>query len=183
MRPGYREQAQDRAVALQQNPFSLARMLAQSRHLMTLRRQAIVFGAAVVAVSLAAIQSADLAFAFYYAAPERYSRAEWWVWALNVFAPALGGALVVAVLIAWESRRARYTCTWQGHLARTTSWYVAAGVLYWIVWMDRGISDFGLWGQIIEWPLAGLLAAIATDVLASAWGARTQRRAVSTALV
>ncbi|MBC7793097.1 MAG: hypothetical protein H7Z43_05275 [Clostridia bacterium] len=133
----------------------------------SLPRQMLVFGLALLGVIGAAYLAATLAFEVYYAAPERYARADWWGWALNIAAPVLGGAAVAAALSAWEVRRGRYSGTWRGHFARTMLWYASAVALYGVVRDNVGISDFGLWGQFVQWPLAAILGAIGVDALMS----------------
>ena len=93
---------------------------------------------------------------------------DWTVVALNVVPPMVAGA-AVAVLVASLARRLGcYQATVRGHLGRLALVYLLAVVIVGIIVDNQGNSDFGLWSQIIEWPLAGLLALAAVDLIITA---------------
>lgn len=93
---------------------------------------------------------------------------DWSIFALNVVPPVVAGA-VIAVLAAWLARRLGcYQATFRGHLGRLALAYLVSVLIVGIIIDNRGKSDFGLWSQVIEWPLAGLLALAAVDVAITA---------------
>jgi hypothetical protein len=112
---------------------------------------------------------AEAAFSVYYQLPDATQRAGWTGPWLNQYAPALGGLVVAMALFAILRRRGQYTPALRAHFTRSSLWYGLVGLILWVNYLQRGISDFGLWSQLINWPLAGLLAGLAFDLLATAF--------------
>ena len=109
--------------------------------------------------------AASAAFALYDQAPEGVQKSEWVGYVLNDVAPALAGVACAGILAALLIRARNYVPTIRGFLRRTMPWYLLAGAIEILVIQGRANSDFGLWSQIITWPLAALLAGLATDAV------------------
>ena len=109
--------------------------------------------------------AASAAFALYDRAPEGAQKSEWVGYVLNDVAPALAGVACAAVLAVLLIRASRYVPTIRGFLLRTMPWYLLAAAIEVLVIQGQANPDFGLWSQIITWPLAALLAGLATDAL------------------
>jgi hypothetical protein len=122
-----------------------------------------VFSLAGIGVVVAGELAAGLAFTLYGLVPSAHRKYDWWGPLLNIAAPALGGVAVFAPLAAFCSRRNLFTPSLRGHMVRTVLWYAFVAWVISVIVSNRDNSDFGLWGQIIEWPMFALLAAIAAD--------------------
>jgi hypothetical protein len=125
----------------------------------------VVYFVALFPLVLGSHAAASAAFALYDRAPEGVQKSEWVGYVLNDFAPALAGVACAGVLAAVLVRARKYVPTIRGFLLRTMSWYLLAAVIEVLVIQGQANSDFGLWGQLITWPLAALLAGLATDAL------------------
>ena len=133
----------------------------------------LAYTVAVVPLIIASHTAAGLAFALYDRAPASVRRSDWTGVVLNEVAPGLAGVscavLLIALLVRWQV----FSPTLRGFLVRTLPWLCLAAAIEVVVLKNRGNSDFGLWSQVITWPLAALLGGLATDAL---W---TWRRAVT----
>ena len=127
----------------------------------------VVYFFALVPLVLGSHAAASAAFALYDRTPEGVQKSEWVGYVLNDVAPALAGVACAGLLAAMLMRASKYVPTVRGFLLRTMPWYLLAAAIEVLVIQGRADSDFGLWSQIITWPLAALLAALATDALVS----------------
>jgi hypothetical protein len=84
---------------------------------------------------------------------------------LNDVAPASAGIVCAAVLVTLLARRDAFALTLRGFVVRTVPWMLFAGAILLIVWHEGANSDFGLWSQVITWPLVALIAGLLTDAL------------------
>jgi hypothetical protein len=109
--------------------------------------------------------AASAAFVLYDRAPESVQKSEWIGYVLNDVAPALAGVVCAVLLAALLVRASRFVATTRGFLVRTMPWYLLAAAIAVLVVQGQASPDFGLWSQIITWPLAALLAGLATDAL------------------
>ncbi len=111
--------------------------------------------------------AASAAFALYDLLPSDTQRADWTGPVLNLLAPALSGLLVSALLIHGLRHFRIYVPTLRAHFARAVTWYGYAALVLWITYVNRNNSDFGLWSQFIQWPLAAIVVAVVYDFVAT----------------
>lgn len=110
--------------------------------------------------------------------PTAVRRAGWWTHGLNLVPPFFAGAAIGLILARVLARRGEFGGTFRRHLSRTISWYLLAVGLGYVVYRNRDNADFGLWAQIVVWPLAGAVGALLTDVLLTwRYSTRGRRRA------
>ena len=124
---------------------------------------AAAYAVALVPLVVASYAAAGAAFALYGRAPASIQRSGWVAHALNDVAPALAGVGCAVILIAILVRARLFLATGRGFAVRTMPWYLLATGIGAVVLRERGSGDFGLWSQVITWPLAALVGGLATD--------------------
>ena len=136
-----------------------------------------LYAGAIVPLVLASHAAASVAFVIYDRLPTSIQRSDWIGYALNDLAPGLAGVGCALVLLAILARLRRFSVTVLGFLWRTAPWWLLAAAIQAVVLRERSNPDFGLWSQVITWPLAALVAGLATDALWT-WRRRSVSRAV-----
>ena len=137
-----------------------------------------LYAGAILPLVLASHAAASAAFMIYDRLPGHVQRSDWIGYVLNDVAPGLAGVGCTLVLLAILSRLGRLSATLRGFWFRTASWWLLAMALQLIVLRERSNPDFGLWSQVITWPLAALAAGLATDALITYWRHRSASPAV-----
>jgi hypothetical protein len=130
-----------------------------------MKTQVVAFCVALPLVMIGSCITADVAFEVYHTFPNEVMRESWWGPVLNRYAPGVGGLLVTMSLHALLRRTGEYTIALRAHLVRALAWYLMVGLIAGINYSNRGSSDFGLWSQVINWPLVGLLVGLGFDLL------------------
>jgi hypothetical protein len=143
------------------------------------REPLVIYSAWLVIILVASFVFAYTAFRVYASLPYALQRAPWIGVVLNVMVPLLAGVISGAVAIYVLSRRDQFKPTLREHLFRAAPWYLLSCLLVLIVVRNEGIKDFGLWSQIITWPLYSTIGALFADIVLS-W--RSSRMKVSRAI-
>ena len=125
----------------------------------------LAYTVALAPLLIASHAAAAGAFALYDLAPGTIQRSDWIGFAVNDAAPALAGAGCSLLLIAILVRVRLFHATARGFAVRTMPWWLLAAAIEAMVVYQRGNADFGLWSQVITWPLAALLGGLATDAI------------------
>ena len=119
----------------------------------------------LVAIVAASHLFASAAFEIYDRLPDEVQRSGWTGPVLNEVAPCLVGVACAILLVQLLVRRDQFLPTSRGHMHRSASWYLFAVWVLGIIYRNHGNVDFGLWSQIVTWPLAGTIGALITDAL------------------
>lgn len=125
----------------------------------------VVFNFAVCLLVAAAYASTTLAFMGYNLAPPPYSKHDAWGVLLNFVTPVLGGAIAYSALRALSNRLGWELRGYRHHLARTFVWYGLVASALWVVFANRDNSDWGLFGQIVTWPMCSVATGLVLDLL------------------
>ena len=131
----------------------------------------VLYSAALLPLVVASYAAAAGAFEVYERLPDSIQKSDWIGVVLNDVAPGSAGVICVPLLVDMLARRSAFAATLAGFVTRTAPWITVASFILLIVWRERANSDFGLWSQIITWPLAALVAGIVTDALVTWRGA------------
>jgi hypothetical protein len=131
--------------------------------------QVAAFWIALPLVMVGSCAGAGLAFEVYYAFPNETQRQGWWGPILNKYAPGLGGLLVTMFVCEILRRTGRYSPKLRAHLLRGAGWYLVVGLILMLNHAQRGVLDYGLWSQLVNWPLVGLLVGLGFDLLMTAF--------------
>jgi hypothetical protein len=123
------------------------------------------YALALVPLVIGAHAAAAGAFAIYAHLPDGIQRSDWIGVILNDVAPGSAGVICAGTLAMLLARRGTFSPTLPGFVWRTLPWLILAGVILLIVNYESANSDFGLWSQVITWPLAALLAGLVTDAI------------------
>jgi hypothetical protein len=113
--------------------------------------------------------AASAAFALYQLLPPDTQRADWPGPVIDQLAPGLSGLLVSALLIYGLRRMGIYRAGLRAHFVRAVPWYGFAAWVFWVTYVNRANTDFGLWKQLIQWPLAATIAAVAYDFVTTVY--------------
>ena len=143
------------------------------------REPVVIYSAWLVIILVASFVFVYTAFRVYASLPYALQRAPWIGFLLNVIVPLLAGVISGAVAIYVLSRRGLLEATVREHLFRAAPWYLLSCLLVLIVVRNEGIKDFGLWSQVITWPLYSTVGALIADIVLS-W--RSSRIRVSRAI-
>jgi len=139
----------------------------------------VIYSLWLIVILAASYLLAYAAFSVYAVLPYAMQRASWMVIVLNVIVPLLAGGISGSAAIYVLSRRNQLNPTLRAHLFRAAPWYLLSCLLFLIVVRNEGVEDFGLWGQIVIWPLYSTIGALFAD-LALSW--RSSRKNVSRAI-
>jgi hypothetical protein len=104
---------------------------------------------------------------------------EWTVWAVNTIPAFLTGFLVFVGLTYTLPSRDRQG-QWRSHAIRVSPLYICDALLLAFIVAEWHVPDFGLVGQIFEWPFVALLGGILADLLVTANHRRKATRNVGT---
>lgn len=126
-----------------------------------------IYAAGLLLLFVSSYLAAGAAFMVYDYLPPATQRATWVGLVLNGVAPwaaglACGTALVIALVAT-----GKFVPTVRGHLLRASTWYGLGAVLSAAVLSGRSNSDFGLYGQLVVWPLVSIAGALMVDILAT----------------
>jgi hypothetical protein len=91
--------------------------------------------------------------------------AGWTIVALNVVPPAVAGGISAIALACVALRLRWFLPSLRGHLARLALLYPLCALLAGYSAIAQRSSDFGLWGQILEWPLTAFLGLAVVDAV------------------
>lgn len=122
------------------------------------------YSAWLVVIVAASFLFANTGFSIYASLPDPLRRARWMGVVLNVIVPVLAGLLSGAVALRILSARGQLRTTLRDHFFRTAPWYLLICLLVWVIVRNAGIRDFGLWSQIITWPLYSTIGALVVDI-------------------
>jgi len=131
------------------------------------REPLVIYSAWLIVIVAASFLFANTAFDVNASLPDPLRRAPWMGVVLNVIAPVLAGLLSGAVAIRVLSSRNQLKPTIRDHFFRAAPWYLLTCLLVWVIVRNMGIKDFGLWSQIITWPLFSTIAALVVDIVLS----------------
>jgi hypothetical protein len=131
----------------------------------------IAYALALLPLVIGSHAAATAAFAIYDRLPVSIQKSDWIGVFLNDIAPAVSGVLCALVLAKWLARHQAFAATVSGFAVRTAPWLFLASAIGYVVWREKTNSDFGLWSQIITWPLAALVAGLTTDAAVTWWRA------------
>ncbi len=120
---------------------------------------------ALLPLVIASHVAATVAFALYDRLPAAVQTSFWLNYFLNGIAPGAAGVFCALALIALLTRWHVFRASWRGFALRTLPWFLVTSAIAYVVWQERTNGDFGLWGQLITWPLAALLAGVLTDAI------------------
>ena len=140
------------------------------------REPLVIYSSWLIVIIVASFLFAYVAFSVYASLPYGLKRAPWMGVVLNAIVPLIAGVLSGAVAIYVLSTRDQLKPTVRGHLFRAAPWYALSGLLVLIFVRNQGVRDFGLWSQIVIWPLYSTIGALITDIVFS-W--RSSRMKVS----
>ncbi len=87
----------------------------------------------------------------------------WTILALNFLPPVVAGAATSGVLAWWARRRGWYVATVRDHFKRLALGYLLSASIVGLIVSNQRSSDYGLWSQLIEWPLAALIGLALVD--------------------
>ena len=132
----------------------------------------VVYSAWLIVIVAASFLFANTAFGIEASLPDPLRRAHWMGVVLNLIVPVLAGLLSGAVAIWVLSTRGQFRPTLRDHFFRAAPWYLLICLLVWVVVRNAGIRDFGLWSQIITWPLNSAIGALVIDIV---WSWRISR--------
>jgi hypothetical protein len=93
------------------------------------------------------------------------------IWAANVLPGFTVGAISYTLLARWLVRAGALRPTLGGHIGRALSLYACVGLG--AFWLARGwhTPDFGLWAQLVLWPVVAALGGLTADAIIT-WKAR-----------
>ena len=132
----------------------------------------VVYSAWLIVIVAASFLFAYTAFGIEASLPNPLRRAHWMGVTLNFIVPVLAGLLSGAVAIWILSIRGELRPTLRDHFFRAAPWYLLICLLVLVVARNAGIRDFGLWSQIITWPLCSTIGALVVDIV---WSWRISR--------
>ena len=95
---------------------------------------------------------------------EQWHPSYWYVVAINFGAPALSGGATGLYWSRIARSRGRREIGFRAHLRRNRVMYGMILCFGYIVAINMGNTDFGLWSQLIEWPLTAMLAFVSADL-------------------
>jgi hypothetical protein len=102
---------------------------------------------------------------------------DWTILAINVVPPMSAGVLT-SLAAAWLAhQRGWYSPTLRAHATRLALAYALSLTITAVIIANQSNSDFGLWSQVIEWPLAALVGVAVVDAVITLIGGR--RRAAT----
>lgn len=140
-------------------------MKSPTRHV----QQLLAFCLGLVALIGASWLAASGAFALYDLLPPRTQLADWPGPVIDIVAPGLSGLLVSVLLIHWLRSSRIYVPSLRAHLVRAIPWYGFVAWVLWVTYLNRANTDFGLWRQLIQWPVAATFVAVAYDLIATVY--------------
>ena len=127
-------------------------------------RALVIYSFGLFCLIVASYLAAGAAFMIYDEFAGATSRAWWWVYLLNGAAPFLAGVPISAFFVKFLDSRGEFRPTLVGHLQRASTWYAFGAWVLLVMNSNRGNSDFGLWSQLIIWPLIATTGALITDL-------------------
>ncbi len=90
---------------------------------------------------------------------------DWVILAINVAPPLAGGALASWVAARLASSRGWFRATLDGHAERMLIAYALSLLISVTIISNWRNGEFGLWRQLIEWPLMALIGLIVVDAI------------------
>jgi hypothetical protein len=90
----------------------------------------------------------------------------WIVLAMNLVPAFLCGVGCYYVAARLERVREGSSAAPTKHFLRSLPLYLISGLLIAYIWSERSDKSFGLWAQLVVWPLAATLGGILGDLLA-----------------
>jgi len=90
---------------------------------------------------------------------------DWTILAINVIPPMTAGVLTSLGAVWFARRRGWFTPTMRAHVMRLAFTYALSIAIVALIVANWSNSDFGLWAQVIEWPLAALIGLALVDLL------------------
>jgi hypothetical protein len=88
----------------------------------------------------------------------------WSVFALNYLPPFLAGTLTAGLVVSVVRRWGAYVATLPAHVRRNGLAYAICIAIAVLIVMNRSNGDYGLWRQLVEWPLAAILGLMSADL-------------------
>lgn len=92
---------------------------------------------------------------------------DWTILAINILPPMTAGVLISLASLWFARRQGWYEPTLRAHAMRLALTYALSIAIIALIIANWSNSDFGLWGQLIEWPLAALIGLALVDLVAT----------------
>jgi len=127
----------------------------------------VIYLAWLVVIVASAFLFAFAAFSISSSLPIEIRRASWMRVALNVITPVLAGLLAGTLAVHILSVRCQLNPTLRAHFFRAAPWYLLICLLLSVSVRNKGVADFGLWSQIVIWPLYSTIGALIADIVLS----------------
>lgn len=89
----------------------------------------------------------------------------WIVLAMNIVPAFLCGVGCYYVAARRERVRDGLSAPPTKHFLRSMPLYLISGLLIIYIWAERSDKSFGLWAQLVAWPLAATLGGIVGDLM------------------